>query len=278
MKFEMIHHADQKTIDAMYNEYSPVFILSTGRCGTKFLPVLLNHSSNVAAFHEPPPILEYFSHYAYHRQGDIEVLTRMIDAAKMEAILSVYIKDKIYIESNQCLTFFGPALAGLFKKSKFVHLVRHPGDFIRSAVRKGWHKNDTIWESGRVKSQDSVQWNEMDQVERLSWVWAATNSFIDGFASKLEPGRYERFKIEDLVSGVDSMTRLIRFTGAEAIPAEKIRQIQGERINELYIGPSEPPNMKKVLHFPCYSDWDRDLKEKLFRYAGALANLYGYEI
>jgi hypothetical protein len=278
MKFKMIHHVDQETISEMYNNYAPVFILSTGRAGSKFLPGLLNLSTNISAYHEPSPTLEYFSNYAYHHQRDEAILVKMIDAARMELILQDYIKDKIYIESNQCLTFFAPALARLFKKSRFVHIVRHPGDFVRSAVRKGWHKNDSIWESGRLKMADEQQWAPMDQAERLAWLWNATNQFIENFKRTIEKERIAFFKLEDISTDVGVVKELLRFTGGKEIPADAIEKIQNTKVNELYIAPDEPPNMKKVANFPIYNEWDDALKEKLKRHTQALAVSYGYRI
>ncbi len=116
MKFTILHHVDQRTIDAMYHEYAPVFILTTGRSGSKFLASLLNHSPNVLAYHEPQPTLQYFPHFAYYNQNKKDVLIKMINAARMELILEVYIKEKIFVVSNQCLTFFAPAISVLFKR------------------------------------------------------------------------------------------------------------------------------------------------------------------
>ena len=114
----MIHHADQQTIDEMYEIYSPVFILTTGRSGTIFLTRLLGLSQSIIPYHEPAPTLQYFSNFAFHNQKDEDVLTKMVDAARMELIMGVYIKSKTYVESNQCMTFFVPAIKMLFKKFK----------------------------------------------------------------------------------------------------------------------------------------------------------------
>jgi hypothetical protein len=274
----MIHHVDQETISEMYNNYAPVFILSTGRAGSKFLPGLLNLSTNISAYHEPSPTLEYFSDYAYHHQQEAAILAKMIDAARMESILKDYIKDKIYVESNQCLTFFAPALARLFKKSRFVHVVRHPGDFVRSAVRKGWHKNDTIWESGRLKMADETQWAEMDQIERLAWLWNATNRFIEDFKRTIEKERATFIKLEDLSTNVGVVKELLRFTGGEEIPSDAIEKMQNTKVNELYIGPDEPANMKKIADFPQYNEWSDELKGKLKRHTQELALSYGYRV
>jgi hypothetical protein len=276
INFKMIHHVDQKTIDEMYHAYSPVFVLSTGRSGSKLIVSLLNLSDNVTAHHEPRPTLEYFSDYAFHHQQEEKILSNMIDAARMESILEVFIKNRIYVESNQCLTFFAPVIAGLFKKSKFVHLVRHPGDFVRSAVRKGWHKNDSIWESGRVKMKDKNQWAQMDQIERLSWLWMTTNQFIEDFKTQVHKSRAFTLKFEDLVQKEKTVKKLLKFIGGYYIAPEIIKQTQRTKINELHIHPNEPPTMKKVVDFPLYNHWDVETKNKL---AGIIKDTplrYGY--
>lgn len=202
----------------------------------------------------------------------------MIDAARMELILEVFIKNKIYVESNQCLTFFAPVIAKLFKKSKFVHLVRHPGDFVRSALRKGWHKNDSIWESGRVKMANKKKWAKMDHIEKLSWVWNTTNQFIKDFIHRLDTGRTMVLKIEDLSHKVGKVKELWQFIGAEEIPSDKILELQNSRINKLVIGPNEPPNMKKIADFPNYNEWNEEKKNKLKAILKDLASRYQYEL
>lgn len=277
-RFKIIHHADQPTIDEMYHEYSPVFILSTGRSGSKFIVKLLNLSANVIAYHEPAPILAYFSDYAYHHQGEVDILANLLNGARMELILEVFIQNKIYVESNQCLTFFAPVISELFKKSKFVHQVRHPGDFVRSAIRKGWHKNDSIWESGRVKMADKNLWAKMDHVEKLGWVWNTTNRFIEDFKNRIDPGRIMELKVEDLYENNDKVQELLQFIGTVGIPAESINKIQKEKVNKFRIGPNEPPNIKKIQDFPLYTEWNEQMKNKLKRLANDLANRYKYKL
>lgn len=276
MKFKILDHADHKTIENMYNEYTPVFILSTGRSGSKFIASLLNQSSEIMAYHEASPALEYFSNFAYHNQSQKALLIKMIDAARMELILDAYSKEKIFVESNQCLTFFAPAIRELFKKSKFVHIVRHPADFVRSALRKGWYINDSIWEIGRVRMNDEQGWETLDQVEKLSWLWQTTNQFIENFKCQIDSDRIMTFRIEDIFENVAQVQKMVQFVGTRSIPESDIRRIQGVRINELRITPNEPVNIKKTLHFPVYPIWDEPAKESLKRYCAALSATYGY--
>jgi len=276
--FRTIHHVDQKSIDEMYSNYSPVFILSTGRAGTKFLATLMGHASNVVSYHEAEPRLQYFSDFAYHNQSKIEVLKKMIDAARMELVLDAYIKNKVYVECNQCLTFFAPAIREFFKRSKFVHIVRHPGDFVKSAVQKGWHKNDSIWESGRVKMANKNEWEKVDQVEKLSWVWYTTNQFIEDFTNSIVAGSAIAFRIEDLFNNEASVRELFNFIGIGEISVDNIKRIQDTQINELVIRPDEPTNMKKLTYFPKYQEWEKEQKDKVKKYCNKLATVYEYEL
>jgi len=276
--FRMIAHVDRATLAEMYREYSPVFILSTGRAGSRFLALLSDCTPNVTAFHEPRPTFQYFSDYAFHHQREEEILTNMIDAGRMESILEVFIKGNIYVESNQCLTFFAPVISKLYEKSKFVHVVRHPGDFVRSAIRKGWHKNDSIWEAGRVKAADRARWDKMDQIQRLSWVWETTNRFIHAFMNRLTPGRGLTKRFEDLVNDTGEIRELLAFMGAGSIETAKIKEMQAKRVNELHIHAGEPPNMKKVSDFPPYREWDEEMKDKLKAITRALAKQYNYKL
>jgi hypothetical protein len=278
LKFRSIHHVDQETIGGMYETYSPVLILSTGRSGSKFIAKLLDLASNVTAYHEPVPTLQYFSNYAFHHQKEEEILVNMIDAARMELILEVFIKNKIFVESNQCLTFFAPLIAKLFKKSKFIHLVRHPGDFVRSAVRKGWYKNDSIWESGRVKMADKNVWAKMDQIEKLSWTWNTTNRFIEEFKCRIGGERVFDLRIEDLSGKNDKINEIMQFVGAQGFHWEKIKELKKKRINKFRIGPDEPPNIKKIYDVPEYTEWDEEKKNRLKSILKDLAIRYKYDL
>jgi hypothetical protein len=275
-KFEMIHHVDQKTILRMYDHYQPVFILTTGRSGSKFLAELLNLSPAVNAFHEPRPTLQYFSDFACHHQDQVETLTRIIDAARMEMVLETCIKGKVFVESNQCLTFFAPALAGLFKNAKFVHLLRHPGDFVASAVRKGWHINDSIWEAGRPQLADKKQWRQWTPVQKLGWLWNESNFFLRDFFGKLGSGRVMTCRLEDIVTTLDQAAGLFTFCGVDAPEKNKIMGMQSTKINPLWIGPQEPPNMRKDPGFPAYGDWTVEMKNELWQMVGEAAGRFGY--
>lgn len=278
MGFNIIHHVDQPTIDLMYNGYAPVFVLSTGRSGTKLAAALLNACSNVSAFHEPRPALQYFTGDSFRNRGDLDMLTRIFNAARMEMILETYIQDKIYVESNQCLTFYAPAIAGLFRNAKFIHIIRHPGDFVRSAIQKGWYMNDSIWESGRIKPLEETNGGGMAQTEKLAWLWLTVNTFIDEFKTTLAPRRVMTIKMEELTGDVQRAFELAAFVGGAAVSEVVFRDILGNKINAFTISPNEPPNIRKIPGFPNYSSWEEGQKNKVRRFAGDKAADYGYHL
>lgn len=278
VKFRIIHHVDQKTINEMYDKYTPIFILSTGRSGSKFVAELLNLSPNISAFHEPRPSLQYFSNFAYHHQREEKNLTNIVNAARMELLLEIFIKNKIYVESNQCLSFFAPVLAKLFKKSKFIHLIRHPGDFIRSAIRKGWHKNDSIWESGRVKMTDKKLWHRLDHIEKLAWVWNSTNKYIENFKQKIEKKRIIDIRIEDLSRSNEKIHLLWKFTKAQKINFQRVNELINLKINKLKIRNDEPANIRKISEYPLYRDWNPEMKKTMKKTVKNLASLYQYDL
>jgi len=276
--FRTIHHVDQATIDGMYTNYAPVFVLTTGRSGSRLVTEILNQCEGLAAFHEPEPTLQYFSNHAFHNQDKPELLRHTIHTARMELVLKTMIRDRIYVEANQCMTFFAPALSSLFPKSRFVHLVRHPGQFVRSAWRKGWHRNDSIWESGRLRNRDEQAWRSWGEVERLAWLWEATNGFIESFKASISGERCLTLRLEDLTSDPRIPEKLALFCGGAAPNLSKMETLLKSRINTFRVSPDEPPNMKKRRDFPEYPDWAPENLAALERHAKRLAPRYGYKL
>ncbi len=160
--------------------------------------------------------------------------------------------------------------------SKFIHLVRHPGDFVRSAIRKGWHKNDSIWESGRIKLSDTERWSRFSHIEKLSWLWVTTNQYIREFQNSVSADRFMVIRIEDISDSLKQMEVLFDFVGSKSIPKEILGRFLNHKINELGFHPNEPPNMKKVIDFPEYNSWSSSMKEEVWSLVLELALKHEY--
>lgn len=275
---QSVHHVDAKTLDAFLSSYQPVFFLNTGRSGSAFLDKALGSISGIASHHEAFPNLMMFPNYAFHNPKETRILRKVFEAARLELMLDAFLKQKIFVETNHCLVFFAYQIKEVFPKAKFVHLVRHPGDFVRSGIMKGWHKNDSIWENNRIRLADDNVWGKMTQLERLAWTWVNTHQFIEEFKGSFAQDVIT-VKLEELTSSDSKFAEVISFIDPNLqYEGEMLDRIRKKKVNELYIGPNEPPNMFKLSSYPKYQDWETTQKRQLAQYCGELAAKYGYSL
>ena len=252
----------------LHKRCSPTFVLSTGRCGTKLLTVMMEKDPHITVKHTPNPELIYYSRYAYEHQDDAETLQRIVDAARLDILQRAYIGNKHYIETNNRITFFAPALSVLYPRSRFIHVVRHPGDFVRSGIRRKWYKGISTHDIGRIVPMDEeIPWNKMSDIERSSWLWNETNLFIENAKSELKgTGRYLTIRAEDMFKKPEVIKQIYRHIGAKPPADEAIRSVI-----------SSPVNSQSGKDFPRYEEWSKSQKDELEHWA-TLTSKYKYEL
>jgi hypothetical protein len=145
---------------------------------------------------------------------------------------------------------------------------RHPGEFVRSAVRRGFYSNDNKEDLKRIlpaegTDTDSV-WAGYDQLQKNAWLWNETNSFIEDFKDTIPEEKVITFNFNELTE--ESVMKLIDFTGAK-ISNNKIKRALGRR-----------SNIQKLGSFKSYGDWIAEDKAKLIKICGNLAEKYGYKL
>lgn len=220
----------KSNIDECYNSYNPVFILTTGRTGSKFIADTLNYFSDVDAYHEPHPNLKLTPNIAYENY-DSDFLKDIIWSVRTEIIFNSFAKNNKYIESNQCMTFFAYAINDLFPNSKFIHLVREPESFVLSAYKLKWYVNKTFWELGRLEI-DSSTTKKNDYINKLYNLWHITNEFILEFGDSIKKDRFTTVKSEELFNNNSKMKEIVNFIGVKSsISDNEIKKIQNKKIN-----------------------------------------------
>jgi len=132
---------------------SPVFVLSTGRCGTLALQRVLQRSHQIEAFHryrgrkakyrnDMSFVLE--QNYAYYhvlKSPDNSATQRWFVVRNLRRCRSALIRrlqreGRGFVEFNHEFAPFGPLLAEAFPEAKFVHLVRNPRSVVSSFMQK----------------------------------------------------------------------------------------------------------------------------------------------
>lgn len=277
-EFAHIHQISANSFSTFKKEYRPVFVLNTGRSGSAFIKTLLMNFKDVSSHHEAFPNLFLQSNYAFHNQDKEEVLAKIFESSRMELLLESFVKNEIYVESNQCLVFYINQIISIFPNAKFVHLVRHPGDFVTSAIKKGWHKNDSVWELGRIKTKNEEKWKLLSHTQKLSWVWNETHAFIEEFKSQ-NKSSVLTLKFEDLVNSTDEVLKLLKFTGINNMYSKKyLKKLISKKVNEVNVAKGEPNNMFKLDYYPKYTSWTNVQKKELISITDSLSDRYNYKL
>jgi len=200
----------------LVKNYSPVFFLSTGRCGTKYIANLLQENRFLDVYHHAFPELLFHQQTAYVNPHSDETKF-VIEAARIELIFESIRRNRIYVETNNRLTFFAYALATIFPKARFVHLIRHPIDFINSGLKRNWYSQKVIADAGRIVPEDhNIKWDLFEPFEKIAWLWYTTNQFIEDFKSQYAKQTFT-FNSEDLFTNTNSLEELIGLISNEKI-------------------------------------------------------------
>lgn len=245
------------------------FVLSTGRCGTKLLTHLLLLAPQLDVYHIPTPELEFLSRLAF-AEGlrELDAYSKAVMAARYNLWESSFLRRHGYVETSNRITFFAPHLYRILPHSKFVQVVRHPADFARSAMRREYY-NGNPSDIGRIEPApgSDVPWNTMERLEKVGWLWNATNEFIEQFKATCTPDRFLFVKAEDLFRDVATVRQVHRFIGAREVPSDsRIQHGLRRKVNEGQSG-----------SFPRYPEWTPAMKQAFIRQV-PLAARYGYEL
>lgn len=254
---------------------APVFFLSTGRCGTNWFTALLSADPSLKVFHEPKPNLGVQGKVAYevYRNNDFNpsatearLLEEVFLAAREQYLRYSYKTQRRFVETNNQVTFLAPAIHSLFPDTKFVHLNRHPGEFVRSALRRKFYNNtDDIKRIAPLKTDGfHSRWDTMDALEKNSWLWMETNRFIESFVKTSQPKNHFYFNFSELT--VEQVMQLAEFLGVK---------IDGGRIRRSL---EKPVNVQRSGTVKAYSDWTDKDRKALQAICGDLATKYGYEL
>ena len=250
--------------EEVHEKAEPVFILSTWRSWTALLTVLLNSIKSIDAIHAPNEMLLYYSKLSFEKNKLLyDNLKYAIDAVSYEYIKKAFIQKKIHIDSSTRSTFFCNQLYELYPKSKFIHLVRHPWDFIRSWIRRLWYTWKVYKEEWiLIPPKEIININE-----KIAWLWYETNNFIEIFKDIIDKKRILTIMSEDLFMNSNTTKSILKFIG-------KDNELTDKKIMQII---SKPLNYQKLWDYPEYENWTTEQRNILIPYK-KLVNKYWYKI
>ena len=256
--------------DQNWKNVRPCFVLSTGRSGTLLLNNLLQSAKNVFPIHQPSPELTRPSKLAYENiSTHAEIFREIFKSAREEYLLQAARRQKVFIETNNRITFFAPIIKDVFPNSVFIHLVRHPGDFVRSGIRRKWYSGEHDHDFGRIiptSGEMKKLWQELSLIEKIGWLWNETNQFIENFKKKHSSDDILFVRSEELFMNPRTTEKIFPFLRLEGFNNKTVAKMI-----------TKPRNPQRKGQFPKYEDWSDQDKKRLQRVT-PLAEKYGYEL
>jgi len=189
------------------------FILSTGRCGTKFVASALNLAPNATVLHEPEPGCEFINPVAYSKfvkEKSSITRIRVQDFLILKLHATVYrdINTEIFGDCYNSVYPFGIALFNYFSKQgievKFIHLIRHPTNCCSSILRAEGAYGIGIRKNFGLRA--SLLRNTDSSAEIASNIWIKINELIQyqmNYIESKKPNSTRLIKIDDLKSKED---------------------------------------------------------------------------
>lgn len=253
-----------------WKKSNTIFLLSTGRSGTATLAKVLDLAPEITAFHEPwPQMLEERRQALHGVWTETERYQQIFCTARAGLIARSTLGGKVFAETSARLTFFAPAIARALPEARFIHLVRHPGDVIRSGMRRSWY-SDNRSDRYRIRPQEGdphfAGWQSLPRFNKICWYWNAYNAFALRFRDSVDSSRLLLLKAEDLFAARgDSMDRLFGFIGVPSPGRDALAAELGQKHNR-----------QTRNDFPRFEEWGQEQKRVLNDMAGDTMRALGY--
>jgi len=255
-----------------WNGILKVFIVSTGRTGTKFFAHFFNSFPGVYSVHEPyPSFLKLGIDYAQKHAGFDEAV-RIINRGRQ--VLCHQTKRKqatIYIESNNRIFSLLRPIRNIFPDAKIVYIVRDGRDYVRSGMSRPWYSDsDSILRlRADMFSNDlyAKRWKQMTRFEKIVWRWYKKNEFLFRDVRHFDNAIKVRFEDIFIDPNHQGLFQITRFIGLSDEETRQRLDVFKDRINH---------TPKYII--PKWTSWDSNMKHAFDRIAAEGMKLhYNYE-
>jgi len=251
-----------------------LIVLSTGRTGTKYLSQMFYALERKDISHQGQ-----FSR-TMNIIGNIGLCVLFESLSKKLLLYLLKKTDRMKSTADPLLSIPHILLVDKYNqnnKSKILHVVRDPRDFVTSFMnwkrqklrRMFLHHCVPFWQPNPLCAGDvSLKtYFQMSKFEHFCWIWAFKNNLFEkrslGYCSE-----YLRIKMEDLTDFKDPNNECINKLAIFLnIPTSKLAEI---------LMNSHAINRSDTKYFPCWQYWTKAQALILDKHCGILMKKYGY--
>ena len=199
-----------------------VFILSTGRTGTKFLADFFGKHPDITAYHEPKPsrILRMWSIARIEKKVSQKSIGQVLFLKRKKLVSKV--STPIYIESNPYLFGAADCLDEIFDEPIIINIVRDPRSYIKSSLNHGntrglknfLNNHFPFWYPKTSQIIGSSEGKSL--IIRNAEYWKIINQWLEKSCGN--KANYHLFKFEDIFNKQDSseLERLANVIGVDS--------------------------------------------------------------
>lgn len=204
-----------------------IFVVSTGRSGTKSLASYLTLSNKIKCVHEPEPVLIKESTQYLYNEIIHEHMVQILKVTRPETIMN-----REYAESNNKLSFVLPAINEAFPEAKIVWLIRDGREVVSSFYSLGFYdpafKEMNLWHqwmiSGEKLNYNSTEWNKLSSFGKCCWYWYFTNRLIENNLKQFFSGKSLLLVLEELDNNIGNLEEFLSVDLPDKLPWLNIKR------------------------------------------------------
>lgn len=261
-------------------EAGPVFVLSTGRCGSTMLARVLDQDPRISAFHEPEPLLLREAYLRWRSDRNSEWAIAKIRRKREERIAHVRGRGRVYVESSCFLAHLVEELEQSFDTPRFIHLFRDGRAFVRTGLDLWWYEDvrppdrlarrirrtlgvpvGRVWEDHKLDPPDGLS----TRFEKIAWLWTEINADIIRGLRSIPEDRRSRLRLESFDE--DRLCECIRFC---------VGSSKGAPLKQMWRIAESRPNSTDDRSVPRPARWSPERKSRFEEIAGEMMRELGY--
>jgi hypothetical protein len=208
------------------------FVTGTGRCGTMLLYKLLNIGTNTLCHHEAS--IKYTKLNHAYQTKNVRKLIEDIDTQIKPLVKKQNRKGHSYGEVSGLLYLCLKELYLRYgNRTRFILLVRHPVEFVRSALSRGFFDDSHPHSLEHIRATDTTdigrRWLTATPFEKCLWYWNEVNRLVYDFFLDI-PKEIWRIQLMENIS-VETVSEIYDFLNIKGFNESAIRDLLGIKVN-----------------------------------------------